>query len=318
MSSSLTASSGGIAAGGTEPVRGAAAIRAVAGDIKLSHSVFAMPFAVLGAFLARSADESWGRFVGKLGLVVVCMVIARTWAMVVNRLADRKIDAVNPRTRRRAFASGRLSAGFGGLVLVGCAALFAAACSGFYFFFGNAWPVVLAIPVLGFLALYSFTKRFTWLCHLFVGLALAISPIAAMIAIDPSALGRVQAVYWLAGMVAVWVAGFDVIYSLQDIEIDQRDRLWSIPSRLGAGAAIWISRVLHVLAFAGLLMAWRVEPRLGWIFGAALVPVAGLLIAEHIVLASRGKAGLDMAFFTLNGVVSCVLGVAGCIDLVVN
>lgn len=294
--------------------RGVRAFTLIARDIKLSHSVFAMPFAVLGAFLAHQADP-WSGFFVQLILVVVCMVFGRTFAMVVNRMADRRIDAENPRTARRAFAAGRvsMSAGWGTLAL--CAACFFLGASGFWFFFGNPWPAILAAPVLTYLGLYSFTKRFTWLCHLYLGVALSISPIAAVIAINPGLLKTSTTVFWLAGMVATWVAGFDVIYALQDVEIDRAKGLWSVPSRLGVGPALWISRLLHAAAFASLVIAWRSEPRLGWAFGAAVAMVGCLLVTEHVVLARRGKAGLEMAFFTINGVVSCVLGLVGCIDL---
>jgi len=307
-----------------------ATLRAIGADIKLAHSVFALPFAVLGAFLARPVDAPWTRFAGQLALVVVCMVIARTWAMVVNRLADREIDARNPRTARRAFASGRLAVSRGVALLVACNLLFLGACSLFWFLYKNPWPLILAEPVLAWIAFYSFTKRFTWLCHVFLGGALAASPVAAGIAISPDAIGLGAAlaaplaahvgapvVWWLALMVLLWVAGFDVIYALQDVDVDRRESLWSIPSRLGINAAIWISRGLHAAAFAALVLAWRGEPRFGPIFGAAAGLVGVLLIAEHAILARRGKAGLEMAFFTVNGVVSCVLGAAGCVDVVV-
>lgn len=294
-------------------------LRTAAGDIKLAHSVFALPFAVLGAFLARLSDAAWSRFAGQLALIVVCMVAARTWAMMVNRLADREIDAANPRTARRAVASGRLGVRDAWLITLGSAALFIAACAGFWVVFGNIWPLVLAIPVLAWIALYSYTKRFTWLCHIILGGALAASPLAAAIAIEPlSVLGaRVPALFALAGMVVLWVAGFDVIYALQDVAFDRQRGLFSAPSRLGVGRAIWISRGLHMGAFALLIMAWRLDPRLGWLFGAAVAAVAGLLAVEHIILARRGEAGLDMAFFTVNGVVSCVVGAAGMVDLLV-
>ncbi len=293
-----------------------ATLRAVGADIKLAHSVFALPFAVLGAFLARQTDAPWPRFGGQLALVVMCMVIARTWAMVVNRLADRDIDARNPRTARRAFASGRLTRSRGIAVLVGCNLLFVGACSAFWFAFRNPWPLILAEPVLAWIAFYSFTKRFTWLCHVFLGGALAASPVAAAIAIDPGALAHTPALWLLALMVLLWVAGFDVIYALQDVDVDRAEKLWSIPSRLGVNAAIWISRGLHAAAFGALVLAWRVEPRFGPVFAAAAGLVGVLLITEHAILARRGKAGLEMAFFTVNGVVSCVLGAAGCVDVI--
>jgi 4-hydroxybenzoate polyprenyltransferase len=115
-------------------------------------------------------------------------------------------------------------------------------------------------------------------------------------------------------MVVLWVAGFDVIYAIQDLEFDRREGLSSIPARLGLRGAVWTSRVLHAGAFTMLVVAWRGESRLGWLFGVAVGLVAALLVLEHLVLARRGKAGLDMAFFTLNGVVSCVLGAAGVAD----
>lgn len=297
------------------PASWLARLRLAAGDIKLAHSVFAMPFAVLGAFLARDAASAWGRFAGQLGLVVVCMVLARSWAMLVNRLADREFDAANPRTKRRVIASGRLSAASGRLMALACAGAFVGAASLFGVFFGNWWPAMLSVPVLGWIALYSYTKRFTWLCHVFLGGALAASPMAAAIAVNPAALEYTPSLFWLAGMVVMWVAGFDVIYALQDVEFDRQTGLYSIPSRLGVGRAIWISRALHAGAFACLVMAARSEPRFGVLFMAGVALVAGLLALEHVVLARRGQAGLDMAFFTLNGIVSCVLGVAGVVDL---
>lgn len=298
-------------------------LRLAAADIKLAHSVFALPFAVLAAFLARpvraAAAGTWfdARFAGQLALVVVCMVLARTWAMLVNRLADRKIDAANPRTSRRVIASGRLRVGRATAIAFFAAGLFVVASAGFWLWFDNRWPLLLSVPVLGFIALYSFTKRFTALCHVFLGAALGLSPVAAAIAVEPASLEHVRAIWYLAGMVVVWVAGFDVIYALQDFEFDLANRLHSLPSTLGPRGAIWVSRALHAGAFALLVTAARSEPRFGAVVYAAVAAVGGLLIAEHVVLARRGKAGLDMAFFTLNGIVSCVLGLAGVLDLTV-
>ncbi len=302
----------------------ARAIKEAAGDIKIAHSVFAMPFAVLGAFLA------WGRFstapgavaettahiAGQLALVVACMVLARTWAMLVNRLADARFDAANPRTAKRAVASGRLGTRAGWLIALACAAAFVLITAGFWVWFANPWPIVLAVPVLGWLALYSYAKRFTWLCHVLLGTALAISPLAAALAVRPAALREVLALYALAGMVVLWVAGFDVIYALQDTAFDRARGLFSIPSRLGVGPAMWLSRAMHAGTWGCLLAAWQLDPRFGPVFGVALVLVAGLLIFEHLHLARRGEAGLEMAFFTINGIVSCVVGGLGVVDVV--
>ncbi len=288
-----------------------------ASDIKLAHSLFAIPFAVLAAFLAgpgSAGTTNWGRFAGQLGLVVVCMFFARTWAMLVNRLADRRLDAGNPRTAGRAFASGRLTERDGLMLLAASAAGFFAACASFGFFFGNWWPAWGAAPVLAWIALYSYTKRFTILCHLFLGGALAVSPIAAGVAIDPHSLGS-PTLWLIAVMVLLWVAGFDVIYALQDLDHDRRAGLYSIPSRLGPNRGIAISRALHAGCFAALVAAWRTQPGFGALFGSAVVLTGALLIAEHAVLARRGRAGLQMAFFTLNGVISVVLGLAGSIDV---
>lgn len=294
----------------------------IARDIKLAHSVFALPFAILGAFLARTTDRpSWRSFAGQLGLIILCMVCARTWAMLFNRLADRGLDARNPRTSRRVFASGQLSMKQGWIAAAMAAGMFIGATSLFRIFFGNPWPLLLSVPVLAWIAFYSLTKRFTVLCHLFLGGALAASPIAAAIAVNPSSIiwpPVVPSILCIALMVLTWVAGFDIIYALQDVEFDRGARLSSIPARLGWRGAVWMSRGLHVLALLFLVGAGVMDGRLSWLFGVGIACVASLLTTEHIVLAKRGKAGLDMAFFTINGVVSCVLGLFACVDSVFN
>lgn len=291
-------------------------------DIKLAHSVFALPFAVLTAVLVLPHPDKRGAWdvPVMLALVVVCMVFARTWAMVVNRVADARFDAANPRTAGRAFARGALSPGDGGLLLVGSAAGFCLGAGAFGVMFKNWYPLALAIPVLAWIALYSFTKRFTWLCHIFLGGALAASPVAAAIAVNPGELVHAdsgRAVFWLATMVLFWVAGFDVIYALQDLDFDRETGLKSVPARFGWRGSVWVARQLHVLALAALGVAWWIEPRFGWVFGVGFGVIAGVLVLEHAVLARRGREGIPMAFFTLNGVVSVVLGVAGIIDALV-
>ncbi|MBY0311716.1 MAG: putative 4-hydroxybenzoate polyprenyltransferase [Phycisphaerales bacterium] len=295
-----------------------AKLRVAAGDIKLAHSVFAMPFAILAAFLARPETTAWSRFAGQLGLVIVCMVLARSWAMLFNRISDRALDAANPRTARRALAAGKLTMRDGWLIALACGIGFVIACALFFVFFGNFWPLALSVPVLGWIAFYSLTKRFTALCHVFLGGALAASPLAAAIAVHPPALMSMPVLWLLSGMVLLWVAGFDVIYALQDLEFDRTVKLHSIPAKLGVGGALWVSRALHVGAFAMLVLAASPigrEPRFGVMFLAAVGLVGVLLVCEHVVLARRGQAGLDMAFFTLNGIVSCVLGAAGVADV---
>lgn len=289
--------------------------RLVGADIKLAHSVFALPFAILAAVMARPASESVATTAGKLSLVIVCMFLARTWAMLVNRLADRRYDAANPRTSRRALAAGRLAPRDALAFALAGAGLFVGTTSIFWFAYANPWPPILALPVLLWIAFYSFTKRFTAWCHVILGGALAASPIAAAIAMDPSSLGAMPALWWLAGMVVLWVGGFDVIYALQDVDFDRTTGLHSIPARLGPERAIWVSRAMHAGAAACLVAAALADNRFGIIFPIGVGMVLALLVAEHVILARRGKAGLEMAFFTLNGIVSCLLGAAGILDL---
>ena len=294
-------------------------------DIKLAHSVFALPFAVLGVFLAggegtrHAAQGTRGGGGGDLaivlGLVVACMVCARTWAMLVNRIADREFDAKNPRTARRAVASGALRARDAMVFAAASGAAFIVLTAGFGVVFGNWWPLWLSVPTLLWIGFYSFTKRFTPLAHMFLGGALAASPLAAAIAVDPAALREVPALWFLAGMVLFWVAGFDVLYALQDEGFDREEGLRSIPAWLGTRRSQWVSRGMHVVAALLLIAAWRVEPRLGVVFGAAVGLICGVLVAEHWWLSKKGIVGLPMSFGVLNGVVSLAAGGFGVVDV---
>ncbi|OAB60959.1 hypothetical protein AY599_03000 [Leptolyngbya valderiana BDU 20041] len=297
------------------------AVALIARDIKLAHSVFALPFAVLAAFMVAprlpTGGIAWPRMAGLLALVVVCMVAARTWAMVVNRLADRAIDASNPRTRNRVFASGELQPVAGWATLAACALLFLAACALFGVFFDNWWPALLGVPVLAWIAFYSFTKRFTWWCHVFLGGALAASPLAAAIAVGGIEALANPALWLLAAMVLLWVAGFDAIYALQDLEFDRQAGLRSIPARFGWKRANMLSRVMHAGALACLVGVLVAEPMFGVIFGIGVAATMILLGYEHLVLSRRGAAGIPMAFFTLNGMISVLLGLTGLLDVLV-
>ena len=281
-------------------------------DIKLSHTVFALPFAVLGAVLAAVHRDA-SLHAGEFALILTCMVLARTFAMTFNRLADARLDAENPRTQNRAVVSGRVSRHTAALALAVCALSFVAAAGGFGLFYGNAWPVLFAPAVLALLAVYSLTKRFTWACHLVLGVALAASPLAAALAIDPAYLGR-PTPWLIAGMVAAWVAGFDIIYALQDVAVDRVQGLFSMPARLGEPAALWISRGLHGLAVAALVVATVVSPHLSNAFAVATGVVGLLLIVEHALVWRSQLNRLHLAFFTVNGVISLLLAAAGCWD----
>lgn len=287
---------------------------AVARDIKISHTVFALPFALLAMFLAAgSADRSpsWVEF----ALILLCMVTARTFAMAFNRLSDALIDARNLRTEQRALPSGRVRWDTMLWVVLASAFAFVVCTAGFMFLSQNPWPVILSLPVLAVLAGYSYTKRFTWLCHGVLGFALAMSPIAAVIAIEPSYL--VEPTAWLiALMVLCWVTGFDVLYALQDTEVDRELGLYSVPSRLGVGTALWISRGLHLLSAGGLLAASVLSVQLGLWFAIAASLTCALLILEHALVWGGRTKQLNMAFFTVNGIISLLLGAAGIVDII--
>ena len=285
---------------------------ALARDIKLSHSVFALPFGLLGMALAAASAGRWPT-VGELLLILACMVTARTFAMTVNRVADARFDAQNPRTAGRGIPSGRLSAAFAKGAIAASAGAFVAAAAGFWLLRGNLWPVALALPVLGWLALYSFTKRFTAWCHVVLGVALALSPVAAALAIEP-AYAATPPPWLLAGFVAGWVAGFDVLYAMADREVDVELGLHSVPSRLGPGGALAVSRVLHALALASLVGLNLAEPRLGWLFAAATALAAVLIFIEQWLVRGARLDRLGTAFLTVNGVLGIFLGIAGVVE----
>jgi 4-hydroxybenzoate polyprenyltransferase len=257
----------------------------------------------------------WSRFGGQLGLVLLAMVLARTVAMLSNRLLDREIDRRNPRTATRAIPSGGVSTGQALGTLAGCAAGFVVTCGFFAALYGNWWPVFLAVPVLCWIGAYPLAKRFTSLSHLWLGSALALSPLAAALAIDPPALGRQPALWLLSGVVLCWVAGFDVIYALQDLDVDRAQGLHSLPARLGWRGALRVSRLLHGTAALLLVVTTVIDPRLGAIFGLGAVITCALLVLEHATVSRSGTSRLSLAFLTLNGLISCAVGGLGIVDV---
>ena len=310
------------------PLRGVAAARAIAADIKLGHSVFALPFGLFGAFIAAVVPGGplapgdgghWVRFGAQLALVVVAMIAARTAAMIANRLVDHAIDARNPRTAGRALPAGRVRAGTMGLALLASVGATLAAAGGFWLIDGNTWPLGLTVPVLAWLLLYGYLKRVTWLCHFWLGASLGMSPLLAAVAVNPAALSQ-PALWLLGGAVLCWVAGFDVIYALQDVEVDRREGLSSLPASWGEARALHASGVLHVAA-AGLFVAvYLFSPagRLDRIYVGAVAVAAVVLLVEHVAVRRLGTRGLPVTFGLLNGVVSILVGGAGIADLLLG
>lgn len=272
--------------------------------VAFRHSIFALPFALQGAWLAANGVPAWT----SLAWIVVCAVAARTAAMGFNRWLDRRIDARNPRTKGRELPAGVLSAP----AVLALVALSSAV------FVGSAWALSplcgkLALPVLAVLFFYSFTKRFTWLAHGFLGLALGIAPPAAWLAIAGGFEGDWRTPLVLGSGVLCWVAGFDLIYACQDREFDAAEGLHSIPARFGAARALWLARALHVVTVALLLVVWQ-RAELGWIYLAAIGLAALLLVWEHRLVSADDLSRVDMAFFTLNGWVGVGLFVGLALD----
>ena len=261
--------------------------------IKFSHSVFALPFALAAATLAIRAGARFDLL--RLALVVVAAVCARTAAMGFNRIVDVAIDGRNPRTKNRELPTGAMSVRTAIALTAASALAFVAVAFAISRLCGLLAPLALAI-LLG----YSYAKRFTWACHLWLGVALAGAPLGAWIAVR----GDVGApVGLLALAVATWVAGFDILYSLADIDFDRGARLHSIPARFGIRGALWISIALHVVTVAA-LVATGLVAHLGLAYAAGVVLIAALLVWEHRLVRPDDLSRLDAAFFAVNGWVS--------------
>ncbi len=297
-------------------IRHSTLLGAWAETVKLSHSVFALPFALMAALIAGRSIEGRGLpYWGQLGLIVVCMVSARSAAMTFNRIVDARIDARNPRTAARPLPAGRLTTFAAWWMFALSTVTFGIGCLGFHIFFGNTWPILLAGPVLVFLCGYSFTKRFTKWSHYYLGLALALSPLATWLAIHPASVGLSAVLLMVT--VTWWVAGFDIIYACQDIAVDRREGLYSLPSRLGPAAALWIARGSHLMAIGGLAALGFVAD-LGVFYAAGVVCAAILLIVENSLVRPGNYSKVNLAFFTINGVVSILLGALTVVDVLVT
>ncbi len=268
--------------------------------IKFEHSVFALPFAYLSTFWASKGFPN----LVSLFWITVAMVSARTAAMSLNRLIDRHIDANNPRTKDRHIPRGILSIkevwvyiiiSFGVLLI-------------------SAWelnPLHQTVPLtvklmpiaVFFLSLYSYTKRFTWLCHLVLGISIGLGPVGAWVGIT----GKVELPAVLLGVaVATWIAGFDVIYACQDFEFDRNHGLFSIPACFGVKAALWVSNILHVITVA-LFIATGLYLELGNFYWIGVVVSTVILIYEHSIISPKDLSRLAFAFFNMNGIISVIL-----------
>jgi len=300
-------------------------VRRILEMIRFSHTLFALPFALFSAALAwhkkylassdagaaSGAGSFWIEFAG----ILLCMVFARSAAMAFNRLADRRLDAANPRTAMRHLPAGTLSIGVVWLFTIACAAGFVA--STFLFYLAepaNPWPSYLAVPVLLFIGAYSYTKRFTALAHFWLGAALLLAPVAAWIAI--LGLDRLQIPGTLGLAVFFWVAGFDIIYACQDAAFDRETKLYSIPAKIGVGPALRVALVCHLLML-GLLIAlyFLANPPLGVIYLIGIVAVAALLIYEHALVKPTDLTRVNAAFFQVNAVISIGLFLVALVEV---
>ena len=298
-------------------------LRTILEMIRFSHTLFALPFALLAAVMAwtagaRSDPPVPFRWQDLLG-IVLCMVTARSAAMAFNRIADWRFDADNPRTAKRHIPIGAISVSSVATFAIASAAAFVAST---LIFLPNRLPIYLSLPVLAFLLGYSYTKRFTAAAHFWLGAALMLAPISAWIAIRgeqviANPLDLLPAAV-LGGAVLLWVAGFDVIYACQDVEFDRATGLRGVPARLGVARALRLATACHfgmVLLLAAL--PW-VFPPLGWIYGLGVAAVALLLIYEHSLVRPDDLDRVNVAFFNVNAVVSIGLFVVASLDLLTS
>lgn len=263
--------------------------------IKFEHTLFALPFAFLGAILAAKGLPSWGQLLW----ITIAMVGARSAAMTFNRIVDRDIDAANPRTAARELPTGKLSVSFAWIFLYIAIGVFLVASYSLNWLTFALSPVALLV-ILG----YSYAKRFTTFAHLLLGLALAISPSAAWIAVRGSLADEVPIL--LSLLVLMWTAGFDVLYACQDHEFDRRAGLRSIPARFGIRNALWIARLFHFQAFVVLLLLYLATG----MASLALIGVAAtaaLLVYQHTLVRADDLSRMNAAFFTTNAFVSVIL-----------
>lgn len=269
--------------------------------IKFEHTVFALPFAYLGMLLAAEGWPTWEQFLW----ITIAMASARTLAMGFNRIADRWIDSRNPRTANRPLVKGTISlkTAWAGTLLAGGILAVAAWQLG-------PFTLLLLPEAILFLIGYSFTKRFTWMSHFILGFTDGLAPVGAWAAIRASLFTYEDLPAWiLLGVVTFWIAGFDLIYACQDIEIDRQEGLQSIPARFGISVALRLSSISHVITVL-LLVILGLFSNLGWPYWIGLVIVAVLLVWEHRMVHPNDLTNIDMAFFNINSYISVTLFLA--------
>jgi len=273
-------------------------------DIKIQHTVFALPFAVMSAFLAAGGMPK----VEQLIWIVVCMVGARSAAMAFNRIVDARFDAKNPRTRERALPSGQVGIGIYLAFLIASSILFI-----FSAWMLNQLAFCLSPVALVIVFFYSLTKRFTAFSHFWLGLAISIAPIGAWVAIRE----EISFISLLLGAAVVfWLVGFDILYSCMDVDVDRVNRLHSIPQRFGVVMALKMAWASHAVMVVFLLILLEFTVLLGPIYLAGVVLVAGLLIYEHSLVKKDDLSNVNMAFFNVNGIISIGLMVFVIVDCV--
>jgi len=288
--------------------------------IRFSHTLFALPFAMLAAVMAWTAGaraESpqawrWQELVG----ILLCMVTARSTAMAFNRLADRQLDAENPRTAGRHLPASTLSVGSVQWFVATNAVAFVLST---LLFLPNRLPLYLSVPILLFLWNYSYAKRFTPLAHFWLGTALALSPVCAWIAIRGDAVlanpADLLAPLVLGGAVLTWVAGFDIIYACQDYDADRRAQLRSVPVWLGIPGALRLAAACHMATIGFLAFLPVVYPFFGWVYWFGIAVVTVLLVYEHLIVRPDDLTRVNRAFFQVNAVISLGLFAVGSLDL---
>ena len=273
-------------------------------DIKIQHTVFALPFAVMSAFLAAGGMPE----IEKLLWIIVCMLGARSAAMAFNRIVDARFDKENPRTRDRALPSGKINVGNYAVFLVASSALFI-----FSAWMLNSLAFYLSPVALAIVFFYSLTKRFTAFSHFWLGFAISIAPVGAWVAIRE----EISFTSLLLGAAVVfWLIGFDILYSCMDIEADRINRLHSIPERFGVETALKMALASHAVMVVFLLVLLEPTVLLGWVYLAGVVLVAGLLVYEHSLIKKDDLSKVNMAFFNVNGIISVGLMIFVIVDCV--